>query len=98
MTNATDTLCVGGVKHETLLCFNKSAGFPLTHEFQGVGTEPNVVYTRRAWWNNDNQNWYWIATNADDEPSDAEIAITIAANLFPPAWDLRDRPAPEPEV
>lgn len=98
MTNSVDVLCIGGPKHDTLVCFNKSEGLATEHEFQSIGGEPSITYTRRDWWHEGNERWYRIATHLDNEPSDAEIAIAIAAALFPPAWDLRSKPAPEPEV
>lgn len=98
MTNAVDVLCVGGPKHETVVCFNRVGGLKSTHTFPDIsGIGDDAVYTRREWWSEGTEHWYHIATDANDEPTDSEIAIAIAANLFPPAWDLRHKPAPEPE-
>jgi hypothetical protein len=95
MTNAVDVLFIGGPATGRMICVNKAgATFPSAFDHYEEG-EVAVTYTRRAWFNPDNEQWYWIATTAEDEPNDGTIAVAIAAALFPPAWDMRDKPAPE---
>lgn len=97
MTNAVDVLCVGGPADGRMHCLNRNAqGFPTNIEVVSLDPAGQLTYVPRMWWSEDVGAWYWIATWSGDEPGDSEIMFAIAINQFNSAWDLRDRPAPEP--
>lgn len=97
MTNATDVLGVGGPARDHMWCLNRNAqGFPMNVEVVSFDPPGVLTYVPRPFWNTVDERWYWIATWSGDEPGDSEIQFAIVVNNFNSAWDLRDRPAPEP--
>lgn len=97
MTNATDTLAVGGPANGKVWCLNRNnIQFPpnIDTQVMRVGEITHVTYTPRHWWNEADQRWYWIATSDEYPVTDDDIALLVSLRFFNPAWDLRDKPAP----
>jgi hypothetical protein len=100
MTNAVDTLLVGGPANGRMFCLNKNtAGFPHKCVVMSLD-EPagELTYDPAPWWDEATQRWFWIATWEGAPPTQSEIIWMVTVSNFPPAWDMRSKPAPEPEI
>lgn len=97
MTNATDILVVGGPAHGNMWCLNRETNAQHKPIEMLLDPSMSVVYQPIEWWHPINERWYWIAVRDEDDTTDIDIAAEIAASGFQPAWDLRGKPAPEPE-